>query len=231
MHSKFVAVLALAFGLGVAQAASAADMPMKAPMKAPPLPAPIVYNWTGFYIGINGGGGWGRTSHTDTTGTTSGNFNQSGGLVGGTVGYNWQITSWVLGVEADWDWAHIDGSVFLPGLCVGANCFTNLESFGTARARLGYAWDRWLVYATGGAAWGHISAGQDSCVPGTLCGTKDQLGWTIGGGVEAFVIPKWSVKFEYLYADLGSPVLYTPAIPVNVTEKVNIVRAGVSYHF
>lgn len=229
MRSEIVSLLAAALSFGIAQAASAADMPVKAPIVKAPVVVP--YNWTGFYVGIEGGGGWARSTQTDTSGATSGSYNQSGGLVGGTVGYNWQMTNWVLGLEADWVWASINGTATVP-VCAGGNCFTNLQSFSTGRGRLGYAWDRWLVYATGGAAWAHIKAGQDSC-PGaaTICGTRDQLGWTIGGGVEAFVMPKWSVKVEYLYADFGNPVYYTPAIPVSVTEKVNIIRGGVNYHF
>jgi outer membrane immunogenic protein len=91
---------------------------------------------------------------------------------------------------------------------------------------------RWLVYATGGVAWAHIKVGQDSCpATPTLCGANDRVGWTFGGGVEAFVIPKWSVKVEYLYADFGNTVYYTPGIPVSATEKVNIFRGGVNYHF
>ena len=129
-------------------------------------PLPFAYNWTGFYVGINGGGGWGRSTQTDAAGVTSGSYNQSGGLVGGTVGYNWQMTNWVLGLEADWDWANIDGSTN-PVVCAAPGCFTDLRSIGTVRPRLGYAWDRWLVYVTGGLAWGDIKAGQDSCTPST----------------------------------------------------------------
>jgi len=229
MRSRIVSLLAVAFSLGFAQAASAADMPTKAPM-APAMVAPI-WNWTGFYVGIEGGGGWGRTNQVDTAGTTTNPYNQNGALVGGTIGYNWQMTNWVLGVEADWSWANINGAVAVP-VCAAPGCFTNLQSFGTGRARLGYAWDRWLVYATGGAAWGHIKVGQDSCAGAlTICGTRDQLGWTVGGGVEAYVVPKWSVKVEYLYADFGNPVYYTPVIPVSATEKVNIIRGGINYHF
>ena len=97
-------------------AAQAADMSVKAPVyKAPPI---VLYNWTGFYVGINGGGGWGRSDHTDTAGVTTGKFNISGGLIGGTVGYNWQNANWVLGLEADWDWASINGST-TTGCAVG----------------------------------------------------------------------------------------------------------------
>ena len=224
------AVTAASLVFAVAQAASAADMPVKA------APAPIAapaYNWTGFYLGVAGGYGWGRSKQSLITGgATSGDYNQSGGLIGGTIGYNYQFAqSWVLGVEADWSWAHIDGTPFLPGICAGNTCFTNLHSFGTLRPRVGFAWDRWMVFATGGLAWGHAQAGQDSCTPATLCGTRDETGWTVGGGVEAFVIPKLSVKVEYLYADFGDHVFYNPGIAITVPEKVNIVRGGINYHF
>ena len=223
---RVFAVFAAIAAWGLVNSASAADMPTKAPM----APLPFAYNWTGFYVGINGGGGWGRSTQTDAAGVTSGSYNQSGGLVGGTVGYNWQMTNWVLGLEADWDWANIDGSTN-PVVCAAPGCFTDLRSIGTVRPRLGYAWDRWLLYVTGGLAWGDIKAGQDSCTPSTLCGSNTELGWTIGAGIEAFLIPKWTVKLEYLYADLGNHVYYTPAIPVSATEKVNLVRAGLNYHF
>jgi outer membrane immunogenic protein len=231
---KKLAVIAAAIAaLGFVTSAYAADMPVKA-YRGPMAPPVIAWNWTGFYIGINGGGGWARTVHTDTAGTTTGGFNQSGGLVGGTVGYNWQMTNWVLGIEADWDWANINGTITSP-VCTldgSTTCFMNMSSFGTGRARLGYAWDRWLVYATGGAAWAHLRAGQGSCAgPLTNCGSRDQLGWTVGGGVEVYVMPKWSIKAEYLYADFGNQAYYTPVIPVSATEKVNIVRAGLNYHF
>ncbi len=199
------------------------------PAKAPIAPAPYVWNWTGFYVGINGGGGWARTSQTDATGTTTGGYRQSGGLIGGTVGYNWQMANWVLGLEADWDWANINATVTLP-VCTGGTCFTNLSSIGTVRPRLGYAWDRWLVYATGGLAWADIHVGQNSC-PATFCGSQTEAGWTFGGGVEAFVMPKWTVKLEYLYADFGNHVYYNPGSAVSATEKVNIFRGGVNYHF
>ncbi len=236
---KLAVITAAVAALGFVTSAYAADMPAKMAYKAPMAPPPIVWNWTGFYIGINGGGGWGRTVQTDTAGTTTGTYNQSGGLIGGTLGYNWQSTNWVLGVETDLDWANINGSIVLPGLCTaggGTTCFTNLQSFGTFRGRVGYAWDRWLVYATGGLAYGEIQAGQISCstpVAGAIasCGTKWQTGWTLGGGLEAYLAPRWSAKLEYLYADFGNPTMYTVFIPVAATEKVSIVRAGVNYHF
>src|SRR5437763_14407560 len=99
-------------------------MPMK--VKAPP-PPPVTM-WGGFYIGGEAGGGWATSSQTDTTGVTSGNYNQSGGFGGLTVGYNWQIQNLVWGAEADISASRINGSVTLPALCSltgGTVCFTN----------------------------------------------------------------------------------------------------------
>src|SRR5581483_7535178 len=97
--------------------ASAADMAVKAPLKAP---APT-WSWTGFYLGLEGGGGWARTRQADTVGVTSGNYNQSGGLIGGTIGYNWQLNNIVFGLEADMSWAGIDGSVTIPAVCTAGS--------------------------------------------------------------------------------------------------------------
>ena len=144
----------------IATWAIAADLPVKAPMQ-PLLPAP--YNWTGFYLGIAGGGGWANSRHTNAVnGINSGNVGISGGLFGGTYGYNWQLGSWVLGFEGDFSWSGIrssfsdnNGSDFCSP-AVEIQCVTNLLWFGTDRARLGYAWDRLLVYATAGVAYGKV---------------------------------------------------------------------------
>jgi outer membrane immunogenic protein len=211
--------------------ALAADLALKAP---PPPPA---WNWTGFYGGIEGGAGWGTSRQTDTSGVTSGDYSQSGGLIGGTFGYNWQMNHLVFGLEADLSWTGIDGSVSVPGKCTaggGTMCFTNMQWLNTDRARLGFAWDRYLVYVTGGLAGASINDGQLSCstpIAGASCGTQTEWGGTIGGGLEAYLAPKWSVKLEYLYADFGTIKSYTVVIPVSVSERINILRAGINYHF
>jgi outer membrane immunogenic protein len=210
--------------------ANAADLPMKAP---PMVAAAPSWNWTGTYVGIEGGWGWGRTIQTDVAGVTTGSFNQSGGFGGGTSGIQIQYGAWVFGAESDYSWSGIKGTVATP-LCVGGSCFTNLKSFGTSRSRVGYAWDRWMIYATGGVAYGRVNAGQDSCPAGGIdgfCGTHWQLGWTAGAGIEAWIAPGWSAKLEYLYVDLGNNYSYTPAIPVYVKEQVSLIRAGINYHF
>ena len=137
MRRTVVGLLAGVLSLGVVQMASAADMPTKAPA----YQAPAAYNWTGFYVGINGGGGWGRSNWD---GIPTGSFNTSGGLIGGTLGYNWQTGPWVLGLEGDIDWANINGNSSAAG-CV-PNCNTKTDWLGTIRGRVGYAFDLSLIH-------------------------------------------------------------------------------------
>ncbi len=136
-------------------AANAADLPRRQamPAKAPVFEAP--YNWTGFYVGINGGGGWGHSSWSNSFGTADANL--SGGLVGGTIGYNYQMGQAVFGLEGDLDWSNIHGSTN-TGICSGGSCETRNSWLATARGRLGYAFDRVMPYVTGGAAFGDIKA-------------------------------------------------------------------------
>jgi len=199
-----------------------ADLPQ--PYKAPAYVAPAVPSWSGFYIGINGGYGWGK-SNWDIPAIS---LKPAGGLAGGTIGYNFQTGSWVWGVEADLDWSGMKDST----ACAGGTCETKNDWLGTARARIGYAgWNNWLPYITGGAAFGDVKA--DRSVSGTTT-SKTQLGWTAGLGVEYAIRSNWSVKVEYLYADLGKFDCGTACIPVgtdDVSFKTNIVRAGLNYRF
>lgn len=209
----------------IAGVASAADLarPVPAPYytKAPAfVPA---YSWTGFYLGINGGGAFGNSSW-DSTGSRS----ISGGLVGGTIGYNYQFGQAVVGVEGDIDWAGISGTT--SNACPGG-CKTSDTWLSTVRGRLGYAADRFMPYVTGGAAFGDIRAQ----APGLGQVGADRTGWTLGGGLEAALTTNWTAKVEYLYVDLGSfncglncgAGLTTD----NVSFHTNILRAGVNYKF
>jgi outer membrane immunogenic protein len=204
--------------LGVT-AASAADLPRREamPTKAPVYAPPPVYNWTGFYLGINGGGAFGKSEFEGAL--PSGSSNVSGGLVGGTIGYNWQIGQAVLGLEGDMDWASIRGS----SNCAGFACDTRNDWLGTARGRLGYAFDRWMPYVTGGAAFGNIK----SSIAGIDTDTT-KVGWTAGGGIEAAVGGPWTVKVEYLYVDLGHG---DTNLGTDAKFRTNIVRAGLNYRF
>jgi outer membrane immunogenic protein len=208
----------LILGVASASAADIARRPM--PAKAPAYAPPLTYNSTGFYIGINGGGGWGRSDFSAPFASSA--FNTSGGVVGGTIGYNWQKPSnLVLGVEGDFDWSGIRGSTTCG---VALSCSTRNDWLATARGRLGYAFDRFMPYVTGGAAFGDIKTSVDAL--GTATTTK--AGWTVGGGLEAAIAGPWTAKVEYLYVDLGrgGSVLGSDA-----RFNANIVRAGLNYRF
>jgi len=207
--------------------ANAADIARRQamPMKAPAYYAP--YNWTGFYVGINGGGGWGKSDWTNAAGST-GSFDVSGGLVGGTIGYNWQANQWVFGLEGDIDWSDIRGSTS-SGICAGTSCETRNNWLGTVRGRVGYAFDRFLPYITGGLAVGDIKAS----VAGLGSTSDTNAGWTIGGGIEASIAGPWTAKVEYLYVDLGDTNCSAGScgLSTNVDFHSHIVRGGINYRF
>lgn len=208
-------------------AAWAADLARRPPPPPVPAYAPLPYfSWTGFYVGINGGGAWGGNSQFDIPGSTSASFSASGWLAGGTLGANYQIGHFVLGIEGDFDGSNIRGNTACMG---GFTCQTRDDWLGTARGRIGYAFDRFLPYVTGGLAVGHLTAS----VPGIGSAADTSTGWTVGAGVELALTGNWSVKAEYLYVDLGSFACGTctgvPSTSVDFTT--NVVRAGVNYRF
>ncbi|MGA2566804.1 MAG: outer membrane protein [Pseudolabrys sp.] len=219
MNRFTLAVCASLLAAATAVPAFAADMPT--PFKAPAYAAP--FNWSGFYLGINGGYGWGKSSWTDPlSGGTTGDFNLSGAMAGGTVGYNLQTGQFVLGVEGDIDYS------WMTGTDATGCCQTRNDWFATARGRLGYAFDRWMPFLTGGAAFGDVKMNTVGASE-----TATRIGWTAGGGLEYAFMGAWSAKVEYLYADLGkaSCSAATCGVTTDVTFKANIVRAGVNYHF
>jgi len=216
-------LLAGAVVLASAVAANAADLrPAPAmPTKAPPF-VPTVFDWTGFYVGVNGGGGWGR-SRSDL----SGRIDTSGGVAGGTAGYNAQFGSWVLGVEGDVDWSNIGGSTSALA-CV--SCSIQNNWLGTARGRVGYAFGNFLPYVTGGLAVGDVNA----TVPGFAGQTNTQVGWTAGAGAEYALSRNWSAKLEYLHVDLGrfDCGVNCGGTPTdNVDFHGNVVRGGINFRF
>jgi outer membrane immunogenic protein len=221
-------VILACFGVAaLGGAAAAADLP-PAPSAVPYYKAPAyapAYNWSGFYIGINGGGGWGRSDWTTTH-----SFDTSGGFVGGTVGYNYQVDQVVLGVEGDIDWADINGTTSTGCTSsTGLACKTSDNWLGTIRGRLGYAADRFMPYVTGGAAFGDINA----TGPGLTGIDNTNVGWTVGGGIEFAIAGHWTAKAEYLYVDLGSVNcnLACGAAAQNVSYKADLFRGGINYRF
>jgi len=216
-------------GVGIlsllATSAVAADLPARMPTKAPMTYAPV-YNWSGWYVGINGGYGWGRSSWADTVGPLSGNFDTNGGLIGGTLGVNWQTGAWVLGIEGDGDWSDIRGTA----ACIGGPCETRNNWLATVRGRIGYSFDRFMPYFTGGLALGDIEAR----TPGVASEGDTKAGWAVGAGVEWALAGPWTAKLEYLHADLGHmncDIACGGTGPTRVKFDADIVRAGINYRF
>jgi outer membrane immunogenic protein len=236
------ALLAALFGAPTAHAADLVRPVVKA------VPEALRWDWTGSYIGLQGGGAWGKANHTDASPFNTGDYNVSGGLVGITWGYNWQVGNAVIGFESDASWAGIQGSTTgtngLNGPCGGANpnCDSELQYFGTGRVRVGYAMGalgRWLPFVTGGLASGYLHGSEgDTLANGPAgSGAKFHYGWTAGGGIEAMIDPHWSAKVEYLYADLRDGLTFVDQFPgggsldESVATHFHIVRVGLNYKF
>src|SRR5215469_12663260 len=224
---KLVATFFAVSVLTAAQCAAAADLSVAPLYKAPPQASPLytspVYNWSGFYLGANGGGGWGSSwwqSHSTS-------IDLSGAQVGGTAGYNRQFGNAVLGVEGDIDWSNLKGTSG-AGPCPG--CSTSDSWLSTVRGRAGYSFGTVMPYLTGGLAAGDIRAS----APGFGGASTTNAGWTIGGGIEIALPGNWTAKAEYLHVDLGSfncGPSCGPSPTNNVSIHDDIVRAGVNYRF
>jgi outer membrane immunogenic protein len=241
---KLLLVGASLFAIAAAGGASAADLPVytKAPKAVP-------YNWTGFYLGAEGGAGWGNAEQSDPNGFKSGDFTPNGAFVGGTIGYNWQVgPNWVLGLEGDASWADISATT--PGTnqaltnhnsiigCGGLiqHCETKLEGIETVRARAGYAFGYVMPYITGGLAVGQLFGSEGDVVANGAFGSGSTTvyGWTVGTGVEAMILPRWTVKLEGLYTDFGSTRVFNDTIagksvPESVKFTPSFIKIGVNY--
>ncbi len=178
-------------------------------------------NWTGFYVGLNVGGAWNSAEFTDLgdgnkgfsfpAGQTFWSPDAGGFIVGGQIGFNWQVANIVYGIEADFNWANARASASFPAQFAVAR--TNLDRFATVRGRIGFtASPVFLVYVTGGLAvahirdaWGNTPDGNDFVSNGT------RAGWTLGGGIEYMFAPNWTVRLEGLFADFGHRDVVGPA--------------------
>lgn len=238
---KIIAATAL---IGSAVSAQAADLPTKAPYyKAPVIQ---VYNWTGFYAGVNAGAGFGRSNTivaapgvADTT-----RLGGIGGVGGAQIGYNWQFGNFlgfgnlVLGVETDIQGAGLndDRTCFNGTSCSlggGYDLNQKIDWFGTARGRVGLATGSVLTYFTGGFAYGNVKTTfSNSVTPAdSLALSSTRTGWTVGSGVEAALGGNWTGKVEYLYIDLGNQNGVTPVTGIGVGSDVraSVFRAGLNY--
>ena len=251
-----------ALSLGLANGAFAADMAVKASPRA----VADVWSWTGLYVGVNGGYGWQGDNLRDTSidyfyasfptivANTGASFDDKGGFGGGQIGYNFQTGMGVWGVEADFQGSAIKSrfSQFpAPGaFCCGnpADIFSGsskLNWFGTVRGRLGFAFDRVLLYVTGGLAYGEIEQSINAVNPAfvppfeffTSSYKRVRTGGVVGIGGEYKITSNWSAKAEYQYMDLGSSALSGvnlsngPDFTSNVSHQYQTVRFGINYLF
>jgi outer membrane immunogenic protein len=199
--------------------ANAADLYRGAPGGYKDAYAAPVAAWTGFYLGVNGGYGW-------TDSSDSAYWQPEGGFGGGQIGYNWQgfyHPNLVVGIEADFQGGDISDSSNFYG------DESSLNYFGTVRGRIGFAFDRTLIYGTGGFAYGEVEHNYVS-----LANFKDtQAGWVAGGGVEYKVSPAWSVKGEYQFLSLDATDTDVTSLTGsdNDRSEVHTFRVGLNYHF
>lgn len=219
----------------VSGSAMAADLsrPRPAPVftKAPP-PAPL-FTWTGCYIGGNGGGIWTRTEVSQVgTGVSDGSVDFSGGLFGGQVGCNYQFGTWVVGVQGDWDWSNSSGS-FNDLFFLGQTDTDKVKSLASVTGRLGYAWDRFMLYAKGGGAWERNDYTETfGALSQAVSDTR--TGWTVGGGGE-YAFTDWLTGFvEYDFYDFGTST-ETFVAPLTASFRVkqteSVAKAGLNIKF
>jgi outer membrane immunogenic protein len=268
---KFLLGAAVLMGVAAATGARASELyggviPPDVFTAPPAFAPPRAYNWTGVYIGLNAGGGW-DSSHWGSSRWQAtpmeGSYSLSGALLGGTLGYNLQAgnSSFVVGAEVDFAWSGIKGStppfvaqvnsfdssgnpIIVPTPGCAPNCEITNPWLATARLRLGYSFD-WIVpivpYVTAGMAAGRLEAN----VAGIPLGRQsaNNVGWTVGAGVEMVISGPWTAKLEFLHVDLngfscdmacgnltasdanGNLVFGG----VNINASINIIRAGLNY--
>jgi outer membrane immunogenic protein len=246
------ASLAAVAATGLTAQALAADLPRRVEPVAPIQQALPIFTWTGFYVGINGGYIF-ETGKSTITGSPAflplgpaGSLKTTGEgfTIGGTIGYNYQIGNFVAGLEADLNYVDLGKTVSTTIGGITTSVSQGPTYLGTVRGRLGVAFDNFLVYATGGLAYGDQDASTTVSGAGAFWsgGKNDtRFGYTVGAGVEYAFTRNWSAKVEYLYYDLGSVNYTSPQVAgaiipgVFATTKAenrgNIIRAGVNYRF
>lgn len=230
MH-KVLGSAAFLFAFGMASAAYTADLSVSTPPAAP-IEQPV-FTWTGFYVGLNGGGAFGGDDkfglHSgDTFLGKFGKIEGSGFFGGGQIGYNYQVDpNWVIGLEADFQGANIHDTVTNDG----AHGSSKINWFGTLRPRVGYAYDNTLFYGTGGLAYGHIDYKGSLDGVGSFSEDKTKAGWVLGAGVEHAFTDNVTAKLEYQYVDFGSFTAGGDALSSKATADFHSIRVGVNYKF
>jgi outer membrane immunogenic protein len=237
----------VALSVASAQAADLAARPRaytKAPVMTP------AYDWSGFYIGLNGGGGSSHNCWTlnnvggaATGGLSEGCHDATGGTVGGQIGYRWQMASWVFGVEAQGNWADFSGSNQSSPAALTATITnqTKIDAFGLFTGQIGYSWNNVLVYAKGGAAVTDSKYSGIATATGALLDqvTETRWGGAIGAGLEVGFAQNWSVGVEYDHLFMGKSNINFPANAAlgvatradNIKQDVDMGLVRLNYRF
>jgi outer membrane immunogenic protein len=235
---RLTILAAAAIMVGSVAPAAAADLPARAPATYSKAPAIVeaAYDWSGFYAGINGGG---ATSSIDWNADgfgDEGSHNATGGTVGGQIGYRWQMSSVVFGVEAQGNWADFTGSN--PSLqFAGQTNQTKIDAFGLFTGQIGYAWDRALFYVKGGAAVidnKYTATSTLSPLVGIDTASETRWGAAVGVGFEYAFAPSWSLGFEYDHLFMGNNEVNSATgflIADHTKEDVDLFTARVNYKF
>jgi outer membrane immunogenic protein len=226
--------------------APAADLPAKVYQKAPPV---TVYDWSGFLVGVNAGGGSARKCWTNTfaggaptiPAVSEGCNDATGTLLGGQVGYRWQWSNWVFGVEAEGDWANMTGAN--ASLLLVAPQVTNqskINALGLFTGQIGYAWNNVLWFVKGGAAVTSEKFNGIDTASGTILdqATETRWGSAVGTGIEVGFGPNWSVAFEYTHLFMGTRTINFYGVPATILSRTESVQQDadigllkVNYHF
>jgi outer membrane immunogenic protein len=242
MKKLVLAASLVVFGTTAASAADLAPRYYKAP---PPVVSPL-YDWSGFYAGINGG--WG-TSHNCWTRTATagaailpvseGCHDADGGTVGGQIGYRWQASNWVFGLEAQGNWADFKGSnvsLLFGGLATNR---TKIDAFGLFTGQVGYAWNNVLAYVKGGAAVTDNRYEGLATISGVVtdtAGSNTKWGGTVGAGIEYGFAPNWSAAVEYDHLFMGNDnyAFNTAGLATrneSIKQDADLVTVRVNYRF
>jgi len=247
--NKFL--LAAIATVAMTASASAADLAARPYTKAPAPMIPAVYDWSGFYIGVNGGGGWAHKCWDIVTNilgapvvpaVSEGCHDATGAVAGGQIGYRWQAGAWVFGLEGQGDWANLRGSngpsLFQGG---GGSNRTKINALGTFTGQVGYAWNNVLLYVKGGAMVvddkyeGFITA------TGAVFDRASETRWNgaVGAGLDFGVTPNVVIGVDYIHGFMGSRTLSFTSTVVpgafsradSIRQDVDIVTARISYKF
>jgi outer membrane immunogenic protein len=216
---------------------------------APPQVVIPPFTWTSCYAGVHAGGGWGKKNLTDTVGNLSGltggfasaNADITGYMIGGQIGCDYQFApNWVVGIEGAGSGGNIGKTVSVPTNLAGdtASFKATTDFLASITGRIGYAWDRWMLYGKGGVALvGDRYHASDAALNYAFDGTEDRLGWTGGAGIEWAFTPEWSIKLEYNYYGFGTKsVLFVDSTiamtnaSVNIKQDIQVVTLGLNFH-